>query len=596
MTRIAVAQVDTQDRFTVAKNLASLTRLANQAGRMGCDLFATEECALSLFCGEEGALRVPGPETRAVAAWARKHNMYIALGLVIRESETRKRNAQILFDRSGKMLGVYHKMLPTNDEILGGTAPGDDMPVFDLDFGRVACVICYDTQFPEIPRIAGVRNADLILFSHVGGAIMGDFIGRMIAYENTCWVATVGRGCNAFADPRGQTVAQDSTPGRLLVVDADVTRVTLPISPGIPVTPWRVHHLMERRPHICRLLTGPAVDVETEAMPLFIGNAMMPGENALEFALVNRSAERQRGSVTAQFPFPFRVLTDEHIAWYVKRDLGTTDWKPRPRRIAFDLAPGERKRCMVRYTVPDDAEGAECVRISGRTESGEYILWQRQVTRFPEPPVLNVPRVAGAKDVEAKGVRIALDRQFMGGPAKSRTVLRLAHDGRALLLHAVCRKYGPWFDEEGQSPDDLSIPIIPEPGIDRVFWCTLSRTGRQTTQRREGGTPVKGRRPKWTAEIERDERQWVARIRFPFAEFEEDGGAAKGAQRRWRANFQRSAVLPPDAARERCMSEVVFPPQPRGEKPRRVPTEWAVWNPPYSRIDNVKRLGTLLFE
>ena len=613
-TRIAVGLIDEQERFTVARNLASMCRLAEKAGKMGCDLFASEEGGLSLFAGKSGVLDVPGPETRRVARIAKKYHMVIALGLKMRADADRCWNTQVMIGRDGRIMGVYKKILPTNGEIMNGVIPGDEMPVFDFDFGRVACVICYDTQFPEIARAAGVRNVDLVLFSHVGGAVLGDFNGRAIAYENTCWCATIGRGCNALADPRGYTVAQNQKPGELLVVDADVSRITMPISTGIPITPWRVHHLMERRPHVCEMLLGPPVDIECDALPLYIGNPMTPGRNALDIRLVNRSSERQRGVVEARFPFPMRIISDEHVAWYIRTETGLTDWKPSPKRLRFDLKPGETKVRTIRYTVPDDAEGVEAIRLIGRTQGGEEMLWQRKLERFAPPPELRVPRVDSADDVARKGVRIALDRQFSGGPAGSKTTLRLAHDGQALLIAATCRKHGPWIGEEDittpgewhdkgrHSPDELSMPIIAEPWTDRVFWCHLARTGQVSTQRREGGTPVKGRKPKWTAATTRDARKWTALIRLPFAEMEEDGGPKRGAgakERRWRINFQRTAALPPGLNRERCMSEVIAPAHACPEEPDRpkhTATEWATWNPPYGRIDTIGKLGTILFE
>lgn len=607
-TRIAVGMIDEQDGFTVAKNLASMCRLAKQAGRLGCDLFASEEGGLSLFCGAAGWLKVPGPETRKIAAIARQYKMYIALGLKMKAGKGRAWNAQVMIDRSGKIMGVYKKILPTNGEILAGIVPGDEMNVFDCDFGRVACMICYDTQFPEIPRMAGVRNIDLALFSHVGGAIMGDFIGRTIAFENTCWCATVGRGCNAFADPRGRTKAHNKTIGKLLCIDADLQRITPAISASM--TAWRVNQLMERRPEICELLLGPPIDVECPALPLYLGNAMAPGRNTLEFALVNRSSKRQRGAVEAIFPFPMCIHSDEHVAWYVRKEVGQEDWQPTPKRLRFDLRPGQRKECRVRYTIPDNAEGIEAIRLIGKTDDGQEILWQRQLTRFLEPPTLHVPRVARIAEVATQGVRLRLDQQFMGGPAKSKTTVRLAHTGESLLIHAVCRKYGPWMgqddvnppgagdwhDKAAQSPDAISIPIIPESWIDRVFWLTLARTGQASTQRREGNTPVEGHRPEWAAKIDRDDKQWTALLELPFSEFEEEGGPAEDAERRWRINFQRSAVLPAKANRERYMSEVVYPP-PEQPGPRlTLGVEAAVWNPPYARIDCVDRLGTIVFD
>ena len=43
-----------------------------------------------------------------------------------------------------------------------GVEPGDRVDVFDTDCGRVAILICYDVEFPELARIAAGKGADLI--------------------------------------------------------------------------------------------------------------------------------------------------------------------------------------------------------------------------------------------------------------------------------------------------------------------------------------------------------------------------------------------------------------------------------------------------
>jgi predicted amidohydrolase len=40
--------------------------------------------------------------------------------------------------------------------------------VFDLDFGRVGIIICYDSWFPEATRLLGLKGAEVILFPSEG--------------------------------------------------------------------------------------------------------------------------------------------------------------------------------------------------------------------------------------------------------------------------------------------------------------------------------------------------------------------------------------------------------------------------------------------
>jgi len=41
---------------------------------------------------------------------------------------------------------------------------GDDFPVFDLDFGRVGILTCYDGWFPETFRILSLKGAEILVW------------------------------------------------------------------------------------------------------------------------------------------------------------------------------------------------------------------------------------------------------------------------------------------------------------------------------------------------------------------------------------------------------------------------------------------------
>ena len=43
----------------------------------------------------------------------------------------------------------------------------EDLPVFDLDFGRIAVMICMDIYFPEIPRIYAFKGAEILFWPTV---------------------------------------------------------------------------------------------------------------------------------------------------------------------------------------------------------------------------------------------------------------------------------------------------------------------------------------------------------------------------------------------------------------------------------------------
>ena len=51
----------------------------------------------------------------------------------------------------------------------GRWSRGGDFPVFDLDFGRVGILTCYDGWFPESSRILSLKGAEILCGSTAAG-------------------------------------------------------------------------------------------------------------------------------------------------------------------------------------------------------------------------------------------------------------------------------------------------------------------------------------------------------------------------------------------------------------------------------------------
>lgn len=107
------------------------------------------------------------------ASVAKEHHCYIVFGAIREEGNGVWRNSSILLDREGNVAGMYHKNFPTPGEIENGIIPGSEAPVFECDFGRVACVICFDLNFTELCDKYATQKPGIILFSSMyhGGLI-----------------------------------------------------------------------------------------------------------------------------------------------------------------------------------------------------------------------------------------------------------------------------------------------------------------------------------------------------------------------------------------------------------------------------------------
>ena len=90
-----------------------------------------------------------------VAEKAKQYGMYVILAGVVERIE---RNEAILFGRDGQVVGRYYKIAKTHPEMICG----EETPVFETDFGRVAMRICADEWMVELDRCYGLKGADIL--------------------------------------------------------------------------------------------------------------------------------------------------------------------------------------------------------------------------------------------------------------------------------------------------------------------------------------------------------------------------------------------------------------------------------------------------
>lgn len=100
-------------------------------------------------------------------------------------------NCSYILDREGREVGRFRKVHLTHSEILRGISHGDDFPVFDLDFGKVGIMICFDNYFPESARILGNRGAELVLYPLYGDTLIPQWELKMRAraIDNSMYIA-----------------------------------------------------------------------------------------------------------------------------------------------------------------------------------------------------------------------------------------------------------------------------------------------------------------------------------------------------------------------------------------------------------------------
>jgi len=127
---------------------------------------------------------------------ATSSGMYIAGGTHIIEENGHLYNTAFLFYPDGRV-GEQRKIHITPTEVKAwNMGAGDKLRVFDTEKGRVALLICYDMEFPELVRMARAKGADILLCPSCTDDRHGFYRVRYTCHartiENQVYVAVTG--------------------------------------------------------------------------------------------------------------------------------------------------------------------------------------------------------------------------------------------------------------------------------------------------------------------------------------------------------------------------------------------------------------------
>ena len=103
-----------------------------------------------------------GPTVRLLAELSAAHGVVLVAGFCERSDGERPFNSLVVLDR-GELVSCYRKTHlwgSEKDVFAAGDAPA---PVVDTSAGRLAAMICYDLEFPEMVRDVALRGAQVVV-------------------------------------------------------------------------------------------------------------------------------------------------------------------------------------------------------------------------------------------------------------------------------------------------------------------------------------------------------------------------------------------------------------------------------------------------
>jgi hypothetical protein len=137
---------------------------------------------------------------------ARENHCNISFSTVTRGEGDYYMNTTFLLNRDGSVAGQYDKYYVTYGEYTWNIRYGIETPLISMDFGKVACAICFDLNFDDLRERYVRLKPDLIIFASMfHGGLMQQ------VWANTCRSYFVGaiahQRPSSILSPLGETLA-----------------------------------------------------------------------------------------------------------------------------------------------------------------------------------------------------------------------------------------------------------------------------------------------------------------------------------------------------------------------------------------------------
>jgi predicted amidohydrolase/ribosomal protein S18 acetylase RimI-like enzyme len=124
------------------------------------------------------------------------YNINIITGSMPLYEDGKLYNVAYLCRRDGTWESQYKIHITPNEAHHWGMVGGNELKIFDTDRGRIGILICYDVEFPELPRLLSDQGMEILFVPFLTDTQNGynrvRFCAQARAIENECYVAIAG--------------------------------------------------------------------------------------------------------------------------------------------------------------------------------------------------------------------------------------------------------------------------------------------------------------------------------------------------------------------------------------------------------------------
>jgi predicted amidohydrolase len=209
-----------------AITLNEITRNLDELSGRNLDLIVFSEAVA--LTGQTNAdaetVDAPGDILQKYMTFARDEQCHIAGSVRICDAG-KFYNSVVFIDSQGKIIGVYHKMNPTIEELNDGLTPGNKPVIVDTAIGRMGGVICFDLNFESLRHQYQKLQPDIIIFPSM---FHGAFMQQQWAYEcRSFFVSALPFVGGAVISPQGELLATTSCYSKYAIATINLDRAML---------------------------------------------------------------------------------------------------------------------------------------------------------------------------------------------------------------------------------------------------------------------------------------------------------------------------------------------------------------------------------
>lgn len=144
------------------------------------------------------AVDIPSPATEALAEAAQQANVYLAIGVIERDSQFSGGTLYctlLYFSPEGKLIGKHRKLKPTASErLIWGEGDGSTLTVLDTRIGKIGGLICWENYMPLARMALYGKGVEIYLAPTADSRDSWQATMQHIALEGRCFVL----GCNQY--------------------------------------------------------------------------------------------------------------------------------------------------------------------------------------------------------------------------------------------------------------------------------------------------------------------------------------------------------------------------------------------------------------